>query len=377
MDFSYTDVQLMLQDSVQKFVQKNYDHDTRSKIVASQEGYSREYWKLFAELGWLAVPFVEEDGGLGGSAVDLIVMMEEFGKANLVEPFSASVVLSGGLVAELADGEMKTTLLQSLVTGNLQLATAYAETGSRFNLSKVATTATADSDDVVINGKKIAVLNASNADQILVVARESGAETDGEGISIFLVDADTQGVLINAFTNMDGNKSSEIILENVKISASKRLGQPGKALTALQKIIDRATVGVCAEAVGVLDSLLKKTVEYSKTRKQFGTVIGTFQALQHRMADMFIECQLARSIVVMAAMQLDSSADELEKTKFVSAAKSRVGKAIRNVGQEAIQIHGGIGMTDELDVGHFFKRVTAIDIMFGNGDYHTERFASL
>lgn len=377
MDFSYSEVQLMLQDSVQKFVQKNYDHDARSRIIASEEGYSKENWLLFAELGWLAVPFIEEDGGLGGAAVDLVVMMEEFGKANLVEPFTATAILGGGLIAELADGATKTGLLESLMTGKLQLACAYAETGSRFNLSKVATTATRDGGDVVISGKKIAVLNASNADKILVIARESGTETEEDGISIFSVDASAEGVSINAFTNMDGNKSSELFFENVRIPESNRLGSAGQALTPLQKIIDRATVGVCAEAVGALETLLKKTVEYSKTRKQFGTVIGTFQALQHRMADMFIECQLARSIVVMAAMQLDSSSHALEKTKSVSAAKSRVGKAIRCVGQEAIQIHGGIAMTDELDVGHFFKRITAIDIMFGNADYHTERFSSL
>lgn len=377
MDFSYSEVQLMLQDSVQKFVQKSYDHETRSKIVDSEDGYSKENWQLFAELGWLAVPFSEEDGGLGGSAVDLIVMMEEFGKANLVEPFSATAVLSGGLIAELAEGERKAQLLEQLVTGNLQLACAYAEPGSRFNLSKVTTSATTEGDNIVINGSKIAVLNASNADQLLVVARESGAETDAEGISLFMVDAKSDGISINAFTNMDGRKSSEVIFDSVKLSAEDRLGEQGKALAALQKTVDRATVGVCAEAVGAMESLLQKTVEYSKTRKQFGTVIGTFQALQHRMADMFIECQLARSIVVMAAMQLDGSSGELEKTKAVSAAKSRIGKAIRHVSQESIQIHGGIGMTDELDVGHLFKRVTAIDIMFGNADYHTERFASL
>ena len=377
MDFSYSEVQQMLQDSVQKFVQKSYDFETRNKIIESEDGYSKENWQLFAELGWLAVPFTEEDGGLGGSAVDLIVMMEEFGKANLVEPFTATAVLSGGIISELTDGERKSELLEQLVTGNLQLACAYAESGSRFNLGKVSTTATIEGDNVVINGKKIAVLNGSNADQILVVARESGDDADAEGISVFLVDAASDGVAINSFTNIDGKKSSEIIFDKVSLPASNRLGEAGVALPALQKIVDRAIVGISAEAVGAMELLLQKTVEYSKTRKQFGSSIGTFQALQHRMADMFIECQLARSIVVMAAMRLDSKDNDLDKTRAVSAAKSRVGKAIRKVGQEAIQIHGGIGMTDELDVGHLFKRITALEIMFGNSDYHTERFASL
>jgi alkylation response protein AidB-like acyl-CoA dehydrogenase len=376
-DFSYSEVQQMLQDSVQKFVSKSYDFDTRTKIVASEEGYSKENWQLFAELGWLAVPFSEESGGLGGSAVDLMVMMEEFGKGNLVEPFLSSVVLCGGLVNELADEDRKVEKLGKVISGDLMLACAFAEAGSRFNLSKVATSATSKGDNIVINGKKIAVLNGPNADELLVVARESGGETDPDGISVFCVPPATEGVTIRPFTNVDGQKSSEIDFNGVVISEAARLGEKGNALGALEKAADRVIVGLSAEAVGALEVLLRKTVEYSKTRKQFGTSIGTFQALQHRMADMFIECQLARSIVVMAAMRLDGADEQREKTKAVSAAKSRVGKAIRSVGQESVQIHGGIGVTNELDVGHYFKRVTALEIMFGNTDYHTERFASL
>ena len=377
MDFSYSEVQQMLQDSVQKFVSKSYDFDTRTKIVASEEGYSKENWQLFAELGWLAVPFNEESGGLGGSAVDLMVMMEEFGKGNLVEPFLSSVVLCGGLVNELADEDRKVEKLGKVINGDLMLACAFAEAGSRFNLSKVATSATSKGNNIVINGKKIAVLNGPNADELLVVARESGGETDPDGISVFCVPPATEGVTIRSFTNVDGQKSSEIDFNGVVIPQAARLGEKGNALGALEKAADRVIVGLSAEAVGALEVLLRKTVEYSKTRKQFGTSIGTFQALQHRMADMFIECQLARSIVVMAAMRLDGADEQREKTKAVSAAKSRVGKAIRSVGQESVQIHGGIGVTNELDVGHYFKRVTALEIMFGNTDYHTERFASL
>jgi len=376
-DFSYSEVQKMLQDSVEKFVQKSYDFNTRSKIVDSEDGYSKENWSLFAELGWLAVPFSEEDGGLGGSAVDLIVMMEEFGKANLVEPFTATTILCGGLVSELANGEQKAEMLGKIISGDLQLACAFSESGSRFNLSKVATSATSNGNNVIINGKKIAVLNGSNADELLVVARESGNETDPDGISIFRVPPNSDGVSIRSFTNVDGQRSSEIDFNNVTVAGASRLGEKGDALGALEKVADRVIVGLSAEAVGALETLLKKTVEYSKTRKQFGTVIGTFQALQHRMADMFIECQLARSIIVMAAMKLDGPEGQREKTKAASAAKSRVGKAIRNVGQEAVQIHGGIGVTNELDIGHYFKRVTALEIMFGNTDYHTERFSSL
>ena len=377
MDFSYTEEQQMLQDSVQKFVQNRYDFDTRNAIIASDDGYSIENWQLFAELGWLTVPFSEADGGFGGSAVDLIVMMEEFGKANLVEPFMPTAILGGGLVAALGADTQKAELLPRVMDGSLQLACAYAESTSRFNLASVTTSAESEADSLVINGSKIAVLNGPGADKLLVVARESGATADRSGISVFLVDSESEGVSIQAYTNVDGKKAARIDFDSVTVPAAQRLGEAGGALAALQAVIDRAIVATSAEAVGALEALLQKTVEYSKTRKQFGTAIGTFQALQHRMADMFIECQLARSIVIMAAMKLDSSESELEKTKSVSAAKSRVGRAIEKVSQEAIQIHGGIGMTEELDVGHLFKRVTAIDVMFGNADFHTERFASL
>ena len=377
MDFSHTEEQQMLQESVQKFVQKSYDFDTRNQIIASEKGYSGENWQLFAELGWLTVPFDEEDGGFGGSVVDLIVMMEEFGKAMLVEPFTPTTVIGGGLISALGSAEQKAELLPKIMEGTLQLACAYAEAGSRYNLASTKTSAELKGDSVTLNGSKIAVLNGSNAQKILVVARESGAETAREGVSVFIVDTEAAGVSIRAYTNVDGKKAAEISLQDVTVAASARLGAAGAALTALEAVIDRATVCASAEAVGAMESLLQKTVEYSKIRKQFGTAIGTFQALQHRMADMFIECQLARSIVIRAAMKLDSAEEAVEKAKAVSAAKSRVGKAIRKVGQEAIQIHGGIGMTEELDVGHLFKRITALDLMFGNGDYHTERFAAL
>ena len=377
MDFSNTEEQQMLQESVQKFVYKSYDFDTRNKIIATEKGFSDENWELFAELGWLTVPFQEEDGGFGGSAVDLVVMMEEFGKAMLVEPFVATTVLAGGLISEQGSAQQKAELLPKIMEGKLQLGCAYAEPGSRFNLANIKTSAAADGDNIVLNGSKTAVLNGSNAEVLLVVARESGAATDTTGVSVFMVDATSDGVSIQAFANVDGKKSAEITLKDVSVPATARLGEAGSALPALTAVVDRATLAVSAEAVGAMEAMLHKTVEYSKTRKQFGTAIGTFQALQHRMADMFIECQLARSIVIMAAMKLDGGEDATEKSKAVSAAKSRIGKAINNVGQEAIQIHGGIAMTEELDVGHLFKLVTAAEIMFGNTDYHTERFASL
>jgi alkylation response protein AidB-like acyl-CoA dehydrogenase len=241
----------------------------------------------------------------------------------------------------------------------------------------VATTATNTGDKVVINGTKIAVLNGSSADRLLVVARSSGEQLDREGVSIYLVDPGLPGISLRGYKNIDGHSAAEITFDNVELENSNLLGVEDEALASLEKVVDITTIAIAAEAVGALDTLLQKTVEYTKTRKQFGVPIATFQALQHRMADMFIECQLARSIVMMAAMKLDSSASDVEKSKAVSAAKSRLGKAIFKVGQEAVQLHGGIGITDELDVAHLFKRVTAVESLFGNTDYHTDRFASL
>ncbi len=377
MDFSYSEEQQMLKESVGRFVRQQYDFDTRNRIAASETGYSEENWKLFAELGWLTVPFGEEDGGFGGSAVDLMVMMEEFGKAMLLEPFLPSVVLAGRLLAALGDARRKAELLPALMAGNLQLACAWAESGSRYNLANVRLSARGEGGNVILSGVKVNVLNGPNADKLLVTARESGAVTGREGLSVFLVDRDAPGVDVRAYANMDACRAAKISFNEVTVPESARLGKPGGVYDALERVFDHATAAVCAQAVGALDSLLRKTVEYSKTRKQFGVHIGSFQALQHRMADMFIECQLARSITVMAAMQLDSEAPWQSRSAAVSAAKSRLGRAIRRVGQEAVQIHGGIGMTDELDVSHLFRQVTGLELLFGDADYHTARFARL
>lgn len=377
MDFSYSDEQQMLQDSVQKFVSSQYDFDTRRAILKSAPGFSTEYWSLFAELGWLTVPFREEDGGFGGSAVDLIVVMEEFGKGMVVEPFVPTAVISGGLLAELGSAEQKDALLSAVMEGSLQLATAYAEADSRYNLASVATSARKDAEGYVINGDKTVVLNGPAADKLLVIARTSGAQFDRDGISAFVVDASMPGISRHSYAAVDGHQTAEVHLKDVRVSADALLGEEGKALAALERVIDRAALAVSAEAIGAMDSLLRKTVEYAKTRKQFGVAIGTFQALQHRMAEMFIECQLARSIVLMAAMKLDTDASDTEKASAVAAAKARVGRAMRKVGQESVQLHGGIAVTDELDVGHYFKRVTTIEHLFGNTDHQLARYAAL
>lgn len=375
MDFSYSEEQQMLRDSVAKFVSQDYDWETRVKIVASDKGYSEKNWQLFAELGWLMVPFTEEDGGLGGSAIDIVGLMEELGKGIVVEPFIPTVLLGGGLVAEAGSPEQKEAILGSLMEGKLQLAFAFNEPQSRYNLADINTSAKKDGGNYVINGHKAVVLNANNADRIIVAVRTSGDQRDSDGISLLMVDKDTQGLKIQPYATVDGHQGAEVSFDNVSVPADSLLGEEGKALPVMEKIIDRATLAICAEAVGAMEVSYKKTVEYTKTRKQFGVPIAKFQALQHRMTEMFIEHEQAKSIMLAAAMQCDGAGGV--DPKAISAAKSRIGRAARLVGQESIQIHGGIAVTDELDVGHYFKRLTTIQFMFGSTDWHTQRFANL
>jgi len=375
MDFSLSDEQQMLQDSITRFVQNDYDFYDRAKLVKSELGFSADHWKLFAELGWLMVPFTEDDGGLGGSAADLMVVMEEFGKGLVIEPFLATAIVGGGLISKAGNTQQKETLIGAIMDGSLQLAFAYAEPNSRYDLAYVATSADKTSGGYVLNGHKAVVLNAPVANKIIVSARTSGDTNNKDGISLFILDADSEGVDIQSYRTQDGGRAAEVRLNNVNITTENLLGTEGSALPTIEAILDRATLAVCAEAVGAMEIATAKTVEYTKTRKQFGTSISKFQALQHRMADMFIEQQQAKSIVLMAALKIDEGG--IEASKAVAAMKSLVGRASRKVGQETIQIHGGIGVTDELDIGHYFKRMTMIDLMFGNSDYQTQRFSSL
>jgi|TARA_B110000902_G_scaffold120032_1_gene140753 alkylation response protein AidB-like acyl-CoA dehydrogenase len=374
MDFSYSEEQQMLQDSVGKFISQDYEWESRQAIAKSDQGFSAEHWQLFAELGWLTVPFKEEDGGFGGSAVDLIVMMEEFGKGLLVEPFLANTVLAGAVLAESASEEQKAQLLMPMMEGKLQLAFAYAEPQSRYEAANVECTAEMNGDHVTINGHKAVVLNGESAEKLVVSVRTAGATTDRDGISLIVVDANAEGVRRRSYANVDGQRAADIWFENVSVPVANIVGEIGGAIGAIEFAIDKAALAVCAEAVGAMQVSLDKTVEYSKIRKQFKVTLSTFQALQHRMANMFIEVQQAKSILLMAAMEMDRL--DGRAPKALSAAKSRIGKAARLVGQESVQIHGGIAVTDELDVGHYFKRLTTIQFSFGSTDYHTTRFAN-
>ena len=376
MDFSLSDEQSMLKDSIEKFVQNDYDFDTRRKIMANDEGFSRELWGQMAELGWLAVPFAEEDGGFGGGAIELMLVMEQIGRGLIVEPYMATVVLAGGFLKRAGSAEQKEKYLSGVIDGSKLGAFAFAEPQGRFNLADLTTTAAADGDGYVLNGHKAVVLNGPSADFLVVSARTSGEQRDEEGVSVFVLDADTAGVSRRDYPTVDGLRAAEITLENVRVGADALIGEAGKALPLIQEVIDEATLAVGCEAVGNMEVAYKSTVDYSKQRVQFGQPIGKFQVLQHRMVDMFMEYEQAKSLMYMAAMRMDEGYGAVAQ-KAVSAFKVQVGKSGRFVGQQAVQVHGGMGMTEELHIGHYFKRLTMIDTLFGNVDFHLRRFGSI
>jgi alkylation response protein AidB-like acyl-CoA dehydrogenase len=369
MDFSFNDNQQMLRDSVSRFIAQDYDFDTRRAIVSGERG---DFWPLFAELGWLTVPFAEELGGAGGSAADLLAITEELGKGLVVEPWLSCAVLAGGIVAAADAGPRRAERIGRLVAGSMQFAFAYAEPESRYHLADVQTSARRDGDVYRVNGRKAVVLNAPRADQLVVSVRAAGGRYDREGVSLLYVDPAADGVLLNAYRTVDGEAAAEVSFRDVRVPVADRLGAEGAALALIERVVDRATIAACAEALGVMGTIFRKTLDYTKVRRQFGVPIATFQALQHRMADMFIEYEQAKSITMMAAMQLDRN-DGLAPVA-VSAAKSRVGRAARRIGEESVQLHGGIGITEELDVGHYFKRLTSLQHLFGSTDFHTTRF---
>ncbi len=373
MDFSFTEEQVLLRNSVQRFVQDRYGFEARKNILASDSGWSRDCWNAFAELGLLAAPFAEEHGGFGGGAIETMIIMEEFGKGLVVEPYLQTVVLCGGLINLAGNATQKAALLTKISSGELILAMAYAEPQGRFNLADLVTRAEKSGDGFILNGNKAVVAAAPWADKLLVTARTSGAQRDRDGVTIFIVDKNAPGITTRDYPTIDGQRASEISFENVKLGGDAVLGSVGKGLAMLEEAFDRTIAAQCAEAVGCMRVLTDTTVEYCKTRKQFGQPIGKFQVLQHRMVDMFMECEQSLSMTYMVNLKLDES--ESERMKAASAAKVQIGKAGRYVGQQAIQLHGGMGMTDELNVGHYFKRLTMIDAQFGNVDYHLKRFA--
>lgn len=372
MDFSLSDEQSMLAESVARFIDNDYDFESRQQVAESGAGYSRERWQTYAELGWTAVPFAGDDGGLDGGPIELILMMEQFGRGLVVEPYLATIVLAGGALRRAASSKQKTQWLSGIIEGRTQAALAFAEPQARFEISDVATKAEANGNGFILNGHKSLVLNGSNADLLIVPARTGGAQSDEQGITLFVIAADSDGIDRKKYQTVDAHYAADISLKDVHVDSESILGEVGEGYPILEAVIDEATLAVCAEAVGILQTLHDKTVEYAKNRVQFGVPIGSFQALQHRMVDMLMACEQTRSLLLWAGM-VTADGDE-NAYKAISALKYQIGTAGRMVAQQAIQIHGAMGVTWELDISHYFKRFTAIELLFGNADFHLDRY---
>lgn len=375
MDFNFTDEQTMVRDSLSRLVRENYDFDTRRSVVEGDAGWRPEIWAQLAELGLLGMPFSEEDGGFGGGAIDSMIVMEEFGKGLVVEPYVPTVVCAGGFFKHAGTDAQKAEHIGGIVDGSRVYAFAYAEPRGRYDLFDLETTAKQDGDGYVLNGHKAVVIAAPWASHLIVTARTSGERRDKDGITVFVVDKNSDGITTRDYPTVDGRRASEIYFENVAVPADAVIGQEGNGLALIELVVDEAIAAQCAEACGAMKVAQEMTVDYSQQRKQFGTPIGKFQVLQHRMVDMFVEYEQSVSMAYLATLRLGE--DHRERKIAVSSAKVRIGQAAHHVGQEAIQIHGGMGMTDELAIGHYFKRLTIFDSEFGNVDHHMKRHMAL
>jgi len=375
MNFEFTEEQIMLRDSVEKYMREDYDFESRRAIADSDQGMSTDKWQTFADLGWLSIPFAEEHGGFGGNAVDTMLVMEEFGKGLLMEPYLATVLLFGAALQKSGNPEAQNTFIPKIIDGSCQGALAYLERQSRFELCDVMTTASSDADGFRLNGEKVVVFNGANADQLIVSARTSGEQSDESGISLFLVSADAAGVERSSYQLMDGQKVANIIFKDVSLASDALLGELGGGHELLTAVAMEANLALAAEALGIMGQLNAKTLEYTKTREQFGVAIGSFQALQHRMVDTFMDYEQTKSLLYRAVCALTNG--EEDAATAVHALKVMVDRAGTRVYAEAIQLHGGMGLTDELDIGHYAKRLMMIITTFGNGDYHQAKFNAI
>ncbi len=374
MNFELSEEQQLIQDSVAKFVQDNYALEERQKLVAGKTGFSAEHWSTMAELGWLGLTVNEADGGFGGNQIDTMLVMEQFGKGLVLEPFFASIVLGARALGLGGSEALRAELMPGIIDGSRQLALAYAEEQSRFDLDDVVTHAKVDGSDFVINGTKCMVQSAATADQIIVSARTSGGQTDRGGISLFVVDASADGVQVTGFPTVDGLQSAEVKLTDVAVPADRLIGDLDQGYAILEAVAMDGILAVSAEAVGAMEMLYKDTVEYISEREQFDHPLSDFQVLQHRMVDMFMEYEQCKSLLYRATLEAVQGGTEAMRT--VHALKHYVGKAGVMIGENAVQSHGGMGVTEELRIGHFFKRLLVIDAQFGNSDYHLEKFAA-
>ena len=363
MNLDYNDEQNMLREQIQKFCESEYDFYKREEIVKSSNDFDENVWNLFAEQGWLSMPFSEQSGGLGFGPIELSILFEEFGKALVIEPYLSTVVLSGTLLDKSTFSE-KNDLIEKICTGSIHISLAYAEVDNGYDYLSPSTTL---DSKFALNGTKTLVLNGSNAEKIIVTC------TNDDTLNIVVLDANTSGVSINSFSTVDGQSCSEISFENVKLDKSNIIASGNDAENLLKETINLATLCICAEAVGCMESCYHKTLEYTKGREQFGQPISGFQVLQHRMVDMFIESELAKSLLIKAMLEVNNRSDEMYK--HVSALKSYVGKSGKLSAKEAVQLHGGMGVSEEMMIGHYLKKMISIDALFGNADYHLKTFS--
>jgi alkylation response protein AidB-like acyl-CoA dehydrogenase len=375
-DFTYSNEQLALQETLQRFIGRDYGFDRRRELSKTALGFSADAWARFAELGLLALPFPEEAGGLGGNAVDIMLVMELIGRGLLLEPFLSTIVMCGGLLRDAGSEPLEGNMLQRMGAGELKVALACYEAAGRYDLSHVACAAVRSGAGWRLSGEKIVVLDAPSADYFLVSARNSGRAGEPHGISVFLVAREAAGVSLFAYPTQSGGRAADVRLDGVAVDEAALIGAAGDGLALVERAVDRGIAALCAEAVGIMTALNEATLNYLKTRKQFGVPIGKFQALQHRMADMFIAAEQARSMAVNAAVYADSL-DAAARRRAVSGAKAYIGQAARLVGQQAVQMHGAMGVVDELIVSHYFKRLTMIDLSLGDADHHLARFSDM
>jgi pimeloyl-CoA dehydrogenase small subunit len=375
MNFDLSEEQQLLADSLKRYLTNEYSIEARAKIVASSSGWSETVWAAFAEMGLLGVPFAEEHGGFGGTAVDVMLVMEAIGEGLVVEPYWVNVGLAGRLVARGGSAEQRQRILPSLIQGKHRLAFAHTERTARYDLAHVGTRATRSGAGFTLEGEKRAVLHGAAADTLIVSARTAGSDTDPNGIGLFLVDRAVSGLTVKDYRTIDELRAADVWLSGVTVPADAMLGGEGRALPLIEDAADYATALLCAEAVGAIRYANETTLEYIKNRRQFGVPIGSFQALQHRMVDMVISYEQARSMAYLACVKADT-APAAERRHAISAAKIKIADACRHVSQEAVQLHGGMGMTEELKVSHTFRRLTMISQTFGDAEHHLERFAA-
>lgn len=375
MDFNLSEEQALFKDAIDKLVLKQYGFEQRRKYAAEREGWSRTIWAQLAEQGFLALPFDEAHGGLGYGAIEMMLVMEALGRGLVLEPYLGTVVIAGGVLRAAASARQCQTWLPGIVDGSAIVVLAHQEKQSRYQLADVATSARRDGDHYVLDGCKIAVVHGDSADRYLVVARTAGARRDAHGISLFMVDAGAAGLRRRAYRTQDGRRAADLILAGVRVPAADLIGIVDHGLEALARAADFALAALAAEATGCMQAALDLTVDYLKQRQQFGGPIGRFQALQHRAAEMLVEVEQARSMAMLAALVVDDD-DVAERRKTLSAVKAQIGKSGRIVGELAVQLHGGIGVTEEYAVGHYFKRLTMIEAQFGDGEHHLAQVAA-